>query len=256
MPSSLTLHVVTPVTGMGLPPAPALTAALGPDVSVVCSAIGDGPASIECELDQALAVPGTLAAVRSAARAGADAVVINCMGDPGLDAARELTSVPVLGTAQTSMHVAAMLGHRFSILTVVDQLIHVDEAKAASYGLGGRLASVRSVGIPVLDLGADAGHLLAALTEQGLQAVRDDGAHVLVLGCTGMLGLAADLARALVHQGVSDVPVVDPLPVTLHVAAALARSGLSHSKRTYPCPPGKPRPGYEAVLGTSSAQVG
>jgi len=108
----------------------------------------------------------------------------------------------------------------------------------------------------VLDLGADTGQLLAALTEQGVQAVRHDGAHVLVLGCTGMLGLAGDLATALVHQGVSDVPVVDPLPVTLHVAAALARSGLSHSKRTYPWPPAKPRSGYDAVLGTSAARVG
>jgi allantoin racemase len=256
MPSTLTVHVVTPVTGTGLPPAPALTAALGPGVRVTCSAIGSGPASIECELDQALAVPGTLAAVRAAVGAGADAVVINCMGDPGLDAARELTSVPVLGTAQTSMHVAAMLGHWFSILTVVDQLIHVDEAKAASYGLAGRLASVRAVGIPVLDLGADTGHLLTALTEQGLRAVRDDGAHVLILGCTGMLGLADDLATALLNQGVPDVPVVDPLPVTLHVAAALARSGLAHSKRTYPCPPAKPRSGYEAVLAASVADAG
>jgi hypothetical protein len=42
-------------------------------VSVTCSAIGDGPASIECELDQTLAVPGTLAAVTAAASAGADA---------------------------------------------------------------------------------------------------------------------------------------------------------------------------------------
>jgi allantoin racemase len=115
---------------------------------------------------------------------------------------------------------------------------------------------VRSVGIPVLDLDADTGHLLAALTEQGLRAVRDDGAHVLVLGCTGMLGLATDLATALVHQGVSDVPVVDPLPVTLQVAAALARSGLSHSKRTYPYPPSKPRSGYEPVLSICPVRAG
>jgi allantoin racemase len=256
MPSALTLHVVTPVTGVSLPHAPSLAAALGPEVSVTCSRIEHGPASIECELDEALAVPGTIAEVKAAAEAGADAVVINCMGDPGLAAARELTSVPVLGTAQTSMHLAAMLGHRFTILTVLDQLIHVDEAKAAGYGLAGRLASVRSVGIPVLGLGDETSHLIAALTEQGLRAVHDDGAHVLILGCTGMLGLAAELAAALAEQGLPDVPVIDPLPTTLQVAVVLARSGLSHSKRTYPHPPAKHRPGYERALSPSPAPAG
>jgi allantoin racemase len=256
MPSALTLHVVTPVTGVNPPDAPTLAAALGPRVSVTCSRIEYGPASIECELDQALAVPGTVAEVKAAAATGADAIVINCMGDPGLAAARELTSVPVLGTAQTSMHLAAMLGHRFTVLTVLDQLIHVDEVKAAGYGLGERLASVRSVGIPVLGLGDDTERLIAGLTEQGLRAVHDDGAHVLILGCTGMLGLAAELAAALAQQGLTDVPVIDPLPATLHVAAALARSGLSQSKRTYPDPPAKDRPGYGAALGLSPARAG
>ena len=194
--------------------------------------------------------------MKAAAAAGADAIVINCMGDPGLAAARELTSVPVLGTAQTSMHLAAMLGHRFTILTVLDQLIHVDEAKAAGYGLAGRLASVRSVGIPVLGLGDDTGRLIAALAGQGLRAVHDDGAHVLILGCTGMLGLADEVATALAAHGLPDVPVIDPLPATLQVAAALARSGLSQSKRTYPDPPAKQRPGYAAALGLSPARAG
>jgi allantoin racemase len=256
MPSALTLHVVTPVTGVALPDAPSLAAALGPGVRVACSRIAHGPASIECELNEALAVPGTITEVKAAAEAGADAVVINCMGDPGLAAARELTSVPVLGTAQTSMHLAAMLGHRFTILTVLDQLIHVDEAKGAGYGLTGRLASVRSVGIPVLGLGDETGRLIAGLTEQGLRAVHDDGAHVLILGCTGMLGLAAELATALAGQGLPDVPVIDPLPATLHIAAALARSGLSQSKRTYPDPPAEHRPGYAATLGLSPSRVG
>ena len=58
MPSALTLHVVTPVTGVSPPHAPALAAALGPGVSVTCSRIEHGPASIECELDEALGRAG------------------------------------------------------------------------------------------------------------------------------------------------------------------------------------------------------
>jgi allantoin racemase len=244
---TLRLHLVTPVTGVAPPDTAALAAGLGAGVMVTQSAIATGPASIESAFDEAIAVPPTLAEVTAAAESGAGAIVINCMGDPGLQAARELVSVPVLGPGQTSMHLASMLGHRFSILTVLDQLVSVDEEKAATYGIAGRLASVRSVGIPVLDLEGSQDKLIGALTEQGLRAVRDDGAHVLILGCTGMLGAAARLRAELAAHGVTGIPVIDPIPATLHVAAALAGSGLTHSKRTYPQPLPKARPGYAGL---------
>lgn len=245
MTASLNLHVVVPVTGMSMRSKADFAVGLGPDVTVTWSRIETGPASIESDFDEALAVPDTIAKARAAAEAGADAVVIDCMGDPGLQAARELLAVPVLGPAQTSMHVAAMLGHRFSVLTVLDQLVRIDEERAARYGLIDRLASVRSVNIPVLDLEHDGDRLISSLTEQGLRAIHDDGAHVLIFGCTGMMGFAGRLVAALAEHGVQDIPVIDPIPTTLHVAAALARSGLSHSKRTYPYPPVKDRPGFE-----------
>jgi allantoin racemase len=244
------VHLVTPVTGMVPPDLSNLAVGLGADITITQSRIATGPASIESAFDEALAVPPTLAEIATAAETGADAIVINCMGDPGLQAARELVSVPVLGPAETSMHIAAMLGHRLSILTVLDQLVYIDEQKAAGYGVGDRLASVRSVGIPVLELEGSEDHLVAALTEQGLRAVHEDGAHVLILGCTGMIGTASRLSAALAAHGVPDIPVIDPIPVTLQVAAALVRAGLTHSKRTYPDPPAKERPGLRAFMQT------
>jgi allantoin racemase len=256
MTAAIRLHIVVPVTGMGVRDTAALEAALGPQVTVTCSRIDSGPASIESELDEAVAAPGTIAKVRAGAASGADAVVIDCLGDPGLEAAREVVTVPVLGSGQTSMHVAAMLGHRFSILTVLRRLIRVDEEKAPRYGLAGRLASVRSVDVPVLDLNHDRDQLVGSLAEEGLRAVSEDGAHVLVLGCTGMLGLAGAVAAALAARGVRDVPLVDPLPATLQVAAGLARAGLSHSRRSYPAPPVKDRPGYDTMLGAGPLRAG
>jgi allantoin racemase len=250
MTADIRLHVVVPVTGMGIRDSVGLAADLGPSVTVTCSRIDTGPASIESELDEVIAAPGTVAKVRWAVQSGADAVVIDCLGDPGLEAAREVVTAPVLGSGQTSMHVAALLGYRFSILTVLQRLIRVDEEKAAGYGLAGRLASVRSVDVPVLDLRGDHDEVVAALAEEGHRAVSEDGAHVLVLGCTGMLGLAAEVSAALAQRGVRDVPLIDPLPTTLQIAAAMARARLCHSRRSYPPPPEKDRPGYDTVLGT------
>jgi allantoin racemase len=107
------------------------------------------------------------------------------------------------------------------------------------------MASVRSVEIPVLDLEGEREQSIKRLTEESIAAIEEDGAHAIVFGCTGMLGWAEDLEQGLVEAGYPGVPVIDPIPLTLRTAAALVGSGLTHSKRTYPDPPAKPRKGWD-----------
>ena len=68
------------------------------DTQVWAVTPASGPDSIECYVDEYLAVPGVLKEViRGDREEGADAFIIACFGDPGLQAAREVTSKPVLG---------------------------------------------------------------------------------------------------------------------------------------------------------------
>jgi len=148
-----------------------------------------GPASIESYHDHALAVPDILAKVIQAERDGVDGVIIDCMGDPGLYAARELVRIPVVGPAEASMHLAAMLGHRFSVLTVLESRRPMMEEQVARYGLTAKLASVRAFNIPVLELEKDPQKTLATVIEVAVLAVQQDGAHVIIPGCTGLSAL-------------------------------------------------------------------
>ena len=232
----------------------ALSLAARPDVELDAVALDRGPASIESAYESALAVPDTVAKTVQAERDGVDAVIINCMDDPGVEAAREMVSIPVIGPCATCMHIAAMLGHRFSVMSNFDTDAPAFENHAAKAGLMRQLASVRAVNIPVLELG-DRNRTVDALVEQSLSAVRQDGAHVIVFGCTAMTGLAEEVNNGLRQQGIADVPVVDPAIVALKVAEALADLGLSHSKRTYPASPRKDIVGYEAKVGTRSPVV-
>ena len=241
---SVRIELIVPITTVGFREQSALDGLLGPDVEVTQSQITEGPASIECDLDEALAAPGVAAAAVEAERSGADAIVIDCMGDPGMDAARELVSIPVLGPCLTAMHTASMLAHRFSVVTVMDRLIPSFERKAAVYGLT-TMASCRSVEIPVLDLEGHREQSLQRLVEESRLAIEEDGAHAIVFGCTGMLGWAQDLEDRLAEAGCPGVPVLDPVPLALRTAAAVAGSGLTHSKRSHPQPPPKPRPGWD-----------
>jgi len=218
-------------------------AAARPDTEMSLATLDKGPPSIESRYDEALAVPDVIAKVARAELDGMDAVIIDCMGDPGLEAAREKVSIPVIGPAETSMHIAAMLAHRFSVVTVLDTLIPAFDHHALKTGLTSRMASVRTVGIPVLEL-HDHSRLLEALLNQSVRAVTDDGAHLLILGCTGMAGMVHGLVVGLQRHGITDVPVIDPTVLAVKMAEALVDLQLVHSKRTYPLPPEKEIRGY------------
>ena len=222
----------------------------GTQISVV--SLDWGTASIECYRDEALAVPGILAKAVQAEQEGADGVIIDCMDDPGLDAARELVSIPVVGPAQASMHLAALLGHRFSVLTTLEQDIPMVEAQVARYGLATKLASVRALNIPVLSLDDDVEATMQVLVNLSEGAVREDGAHVIVPGCTGLAGLAPRIQAGLAERG-CEVPVLDPPSVAMKLAESLVDLGQAHSKRTYPQPPVKEiRWPSESVLSVSA----
>lgn len=248
------VRVVAPITTEGFRSEAAIAALRAPGLTVSLTQIAKGPGSIESEYEAAMAVPDTIAQIIEAERAGVDAVVIDCMGDPGLRPARETVTIPVIGPAQTSMHIAAMLGHRFSVVTVLRRLRASFENAAAVHGLSGRMASCRHVDIPVLALETDMAATRAALVDEAELAVTLDGAEAIIFGCTGLLGCATAVREGLLARGI-DVPVIDPIPTAVNFAAALVRSGLSHSALTYPVPPQKAMPGYDMpVLQLVAAQ--
>lgn len=248
---SIRVRIVTPITTEGFRGADEAAAMASTGVAVDFVQIQAGPASIECAYELALAAPATVARIVEAERDGVDAVVIDCMGDPGLWAARERVTIPVLGPMQTCMHIAGMLGYRFSVVTVLARIRPMATEQAAIYGLTGRLASVRAIDIPVLELERDMAATQRALVEEARRAVCDDGADAIIFGCTGLFGCAGAVREGLRAHGL-DVPVIDPVPTTVAVAAALVRARLSHSKAAFPPPPEKPVLGF-AHIGIGAA---
>ena len=209
----------------------ALQAFVGPGTTIEARPHGKGPRSIESMWEEYLSVPGLLESVVDLEREGFDAVVPGCFGDPGIDGARELVAIPVLGPGATSMVVAANIGHRFSIVTVLENVVRPLENLALLTGVGPKLASVRQIGIPVLELNSDPDATFSRLIDVSRDVIESDRADVLVLGCGTLSFRAAELQDAV------GVPVINPLQVTLKMAELLVSSGLSHSKRSHPVPP-------------------
>lgn len=243
--SSKHIRVITPHT---TPRPKKLDELVGLDqfANVTFSQVGleAGPASIEGAFDDALCAIGVVTRAIEAEKEGVHAVIIDCMGDPGLDAAREAVSIPVLGPGETTMHFAAMLGHKFSVVTILDRVCPILENHAKVYGVFDKLASVRPVNIEVNAIEHNQELLIQALTEQSLKAIREDKADTIVLGCTGFLGVSEILANALKEAG-CPAPVINPIRTTAMAAMALLGTGLAHSPIAYPVPSEKVIKGYD-----------
>jgi allantoin racemase len=207
------------------------------EINVEC--LKYGTASIESAYDEMLNAPSILEMAKKAESEGFDGIFIDCMGDPALDAARELVDIPVVGPARVSMLYAADLAQRFSIVTVLENVLPLEENLALTAGVRNKLASVRSVDIPVLDL-KDEEKLKKALVNESVKAIEEDNAHAIVLGCTGMLGVADYLSKSLAQRGYK-VPVIYPVAVSIKYLETLILLNLAQSKKTYMQPPVKER---------------
>jgi allantoin racemase len=208
---------------------------LCPGTEVDSVGIARGPSSIECRYDEILAIPEIVKRVKEAEDEGINACVVNCFGDPGVRASREVVKIPVLGPCESSLLVASSMCDKFSVITVLKSVSGLIEENARIYGLAEKLASVRAVDIPVLDLHGNEEKTAKLLYEEGRKALEEDDAEVLILGCTGMTGMAERLSKEL------GVHVLDPLPTAVKFAEMFAGLGLSHSKLTFPYPPEKER---------------
>ncbi len=222
------------------------------DLHISQANILQGPTSIESAFDEVLCAPGLLARALQAQAEGVQALVIDCFADPGLEALREAVSIPVIGPGQSAMHAAATLGHRFGIVTILDSVVPMIEARARLAGLHAQLAGVRTVDTPVREIAHDHAQLLDRLLQASERSVREDRADAIVLGCTGFLGLASALQEALHARGLP-VPVLSPLRTAVGWAATLLRLQLFHSPLAYPVPRAKPLTGFDLLPVTKAS---
>jgi len=158
----------------------------------------------------------TLDAAERAVEDGCDALFIDTFGDYAIDAIRAITDVPVVGAGEASVAAAARYG-RFTIVTVWPRSMRfIYEERLRTCPGGENCVGVHYVSPEAgLDLvGSPLGirarmppRERAAVEEPGQacqRAAAADGANAVLLGCTCMSPIAAEL------QAWCDVPVLDP----------------------------------------------
>jgi len=150
-----------------------------------------------------------------------DGFIIACHSDIGVDLLRELTDKPVIGIGEASMLFALPLGYKFSILSLKRKKIPQKEDLVKKYGFENRCASIRITGLGVI---ATDEEKREKLVQEGIKAVKEDGAEVLILGCAGMAGLDKEIEKKV------GIPVIDGIVSAILIMESFIRYGVNTSK--------------------------
>jgi allantoin racemase len=195
-----------------------------------------GTHSVESLTDEAYNAPFILEQIVRANNEGYDVIVIDCACDPILEAAREVSKVPVVGPRNSAFHLALTLGTRFGVVTVQGEALKkCIEHGVRKEGLESFCAGVRYLKMPVLDIAKKPEQAEKEIYQESKMLIENHGADVIVLGCTA-LSHEVNL-KPIMNK--LQVPIIDPWIVAIKSAFMLVEAGLSHSKVAYPFPPKK-----------------
>jgi len=184
--------------------------------------------------------------VQIATRRGFDAFLIGNIGDPGIHACREITTMPVLGLCETALHTACLMGKNFSLVTINEKFTPRIIDNVHRYKLERRLAAVNRMTIDrINDL--DEGFIKASarkrIFEQFMKAADanvEQGAEVIIAAGGGGMALLAEFG---VHQAAKNTPILNGIVSLVKMGEAAVKmnrimGGTFLSKRLYYAPPG------------------
>jgi len=210
---------------------------IGAGIQLEYKSLGEGPEHLQYRFYRSAILTRLLAMIKQAENDGFEAVIVGCFLDPGVEEGREIAErTLIVGPGEASTHIAATLGDRFSILVTEKNAISEMAANLIRYGLKDKLASFRSIDTGVLELQRDRATTAKRLREAGEEAIKNDRAEVIILGCTGAHGFYKQLQKDL------GVPVIDPGIAAVRFAEFLVelknKFGWKHSKvGVYRSPP-------------------
>lgn len=177
-------------------------------------------------------VPGILQRVEEARKEHCDAVVIDCVADVGLEAAKSIAEMPIIGPFETSMHVACLLADRFGLILPREEGIPSCFRLARAHGMANRVASIKSLDIPFLEFRDRKDEVEAKLTSLAKESVAE-GAQLIIIGCTSLFpALGIGSAKRLSEK--VDIQFVDIIGLSLKLAEMMVSLNLRQSKLAFP----------------------
>ncbi|HVR33028.1 MAG TPA: aspartate/glutamate racemase family protein [Acidimicrobiia bacterium] len=182
-------------------------------------------------LHRAMVAPLVARAAADAEREGCKAIVPYGTLDLGVEEARHVVDIPIMGPGRVGSHAAAMVSDRFAIVCYDVPHVVMFRRLTREWGIDGHVTSIREVGVAVTEMAADPGRLRERFLAVAREAVETEGAElILPLGMT-MVPVHLDAGDLTAELG---IPVLDPLALSLRMAEGLAATRFVNSRVAYP----------------------
>lgn len=210
----------------------ALDGVVPPDVQVDVRNLPSGHDCIEYRVDWLQNGYPTVQLAKQLESEGYDGIWLSDFDMCGVEAAREVIDIPIIGGFPAAAFTALALSSRLSIVTILQSTLAMQRNHMQEYGLQDSFASIRAIDCPVNELD-NLDKVTELAFQAALKAVREDGAQSILLGCTGFVGVAERVAAKLEDALRMYVPVIDPNQAGFSMLMSLVRMRLRPSRACY-----------------------
>jgi len=180
----------------------------------------------------ALAAGPLVAEIAQKAEAnGFDAVVPFGTLDAGVELARNLVRIPVVGAGQSVMHLGAQLSNRLGVIAYETTSIPYMRKNFHAWRVLDFVVGIRAIEIPLLDSTQNRAAMRERFLQMSRELVEGDDAEIIVPMGVTMVPVqyaAVEFSREL------GVPVLDALATSIQTAEMMVRTDSTHSLKTYP----------------------
>jgi Asp/Glu/hydantoin racemase len=202
---------------------------------------------------------GFLKRVREISEIGKyDAIVTSGAIEPGFFAGRMISKIPIAFCVHSAVHVASLIGDRFTIIQLHDVGAQIVRHFVDLYGLGHKLASVRyitssstyivgflhkykkeeRIKVPEIKKAID------DVVDHSIKAIEKDRADSIILGGPYFEIIEDDIRQGLDEAGYGEIQLICEVSSAVEMAKAMVNMRLIQSPRAYPSDHLKAKPEF------------
>lgn len=182
---------------------------------------------------KSLIIPEIVERCIVAEKTGFDGVFVSCCFEPGVEEAREVVDIPVVGGSAPPVYIVRQLGQRFGFITDTGLANTITYEVFKQNKLDDECTSIQAVEIGVEDIAKNP----APLQEKVIQVIRQlmaEGADSVIIGCTIV---AAFFDYENIPDDLKGVPIIDANVAAIKTVETLAelriKANITVSRKVY-----------------------
>lgn len=222
--------------------------------------VHDGPLApygnwpVENREEFCLVAAAKLAIIREVCESGKyNAIILLGGGEPGFYESIEIArkyNIPVMSCAFSQMHVASMLGNKFSVIDLAESHNMYYYNLVVQHHFTQRCASIRNINYPLPRPGTEHSNrfiieewakalrgepseAIEIAVNESVAAIEEDGAEVITFGCSATFWLKPYVQKGLAELG-WEVPVLEGYSCAIELAKTMIDLGVTASGLWFP----------------------